>query len=218
MLGESWEGRQPVIASLDDFYLTRAERMELARTVHPLLQTRGVPGTHAVEMLLSLAQGVNAGSTQHEVPRFDKGRDDRSGIESLRGDSLVIEGWCLGVTRQPDKLLTPAINRLEESEDLDGRWRSWVNTQIARYEPVWDEIDFWVHLRVPSFDEVIRWRSQQEEQIPTAQRMSHVNLLRFVQHYERLTRWMWENEPRGPGVLVQLDTQHRIEGWEFITA
>ena len=32
--------------SIDDFYLGRASRKALARTVHPLLKTRGVPGTH----------------------------------------------------------------------------------------------------------------------------------------------------------------------------
>lgn len=32
--------------SIDDLYLTRAERERLGREVHPLLATRGVPGTH----------------------------------------------------------------------------------------------------------------------------------------------------------------------------
>ena len=36
--------------SLDDLYLTRGERRELAARIHPLLATRGVPGTHDVEL------------------------------------------------------------------------------------------------------------------------------------------------------------------------
>jgi D-glycerate 3-kinase len=41
----------PAIAlSIDDFYLPRIERQRLAREIHPLLATRGVPGTHDVEL------------------------------------------------------------------------------------------------------------------------------------------------------------------------
>ena len=36
--------------SLDDIYLTRAERQDLAERVHPLFITRGVPGTHDVAL------------------------------------------------------------------------------------------------------------------------------------------------------------------------
>src|SRR5690606_26489272 len=41
-------GLRCINLSIDDFYLTRAERQQLAATVHPLLATRGVPGTHDV--------------------------------------------------------------------------------------------------------------------------------------------------------------------------
>ncbi|PTT43253.1 kinase, partial [Stenotrophomonas sp. HMWF022] len=49
------------ILSLDDLYLTRAERQKLARAVHPLFATRGVPGTHdvalGVETIAAVARG-----------------------------------------------------------------------------------------------------------------------------------------------------------------
>ena len=35
-----------VALSLDDFYLERAERTRLGRSIHPLLAVRGPPGTH----------------------------------------------------------------------------------------------------------------------------------------------------------------------------
>ncbi len=41
-------GLPTAVLSIDDFYRTRAEREHLAREVHPLLLTRGVPGTHDV--------------------------------------------------------------------------------------------------------------------------------------------------------------------------
>lgn len=45
------EGINVAAFSLDDFYLTRAQREQLAEEVHPLLLTRGVPGTHDTSML-----------------------------------------------------------------------------------------------------------------------------------------------------------------------
>ena len=47
-------GMKVVQLSIDDFYLSRAEREELAKSVHPLLITRGVPGTHDVRMAESV--------------------------------------------------------------------------------------------------------------------------------------------------------------------
>ena len=40
------------VLSIDDFYLSRQQRQHLANTVHPLLFTRGVPGTHNIGLLI----------------------------------------------------------------------------------------------------------------------------------------------------------------------
>jgi D-glycerate 3-kinase len=47
------DGTRTAILSLDDIYLTRAERLQLAREVHPLFATRGAPGTHDVALGLA---------------------------------------------------------------------------------------------------------------------------------------------------------------------
>ena len=39
--------------SIDDFYKTRKERLSLSKRVHPMLLTRGVPGTHDINMMLN---------------------------------------------------------------------------------------------------------------------------------------------------------------------
>jgi len=49
-------GLRVVCLSLDDFYLTRKERRQLADTVHPLLMTRGVPVTHDISLAISIIQ------------------------------------------------------------------------------------------------------------------------------------------------------------------
>ena len=45
-------GVNSAIVSLDDFYLPRAKRVDLAKSIHPLAITRGPPGTHDVEALV----------------------------------------------------------------------------------------------------------------------------------------------------------------------
>ena len=64
--------------SIDDFYKTRKDRMILAKKVHPLLMTRGVPGTHDVDLILSFFRKVSKKRFSHLLlPKFDKSIDDR---------------------------------------------------------------------------------------------------------------------------------------------
>ena len=49
------------ICSIDDFYLSQLERQELAINVHPLLRTRGVPGTHHVDRIHYIFQQFRDG-------------------------------------------------------------------------------------------------------------------------------------------------------------
>ena len=67
------------VLALDDFYYARSDREALARDVHPLLRTRGVPGTHEIELMMSVLAALPHASDKLPVshPRFDKGRDTR---------------------------------------------------------------------------------------------------------------------------------------------
>jgi len=185
----------------------------LAREVHPLLRTRGVPGTHDCDWLRDVLQSVHSGQRSLRIPQFDKGLDDRVETLSATADMLILEGWCVGVAPQPEDLLAQPCNALERNEDPQGVWRRWVNAQITlRYQPLWSHVDLWLHLRVPGFAQVVAWREQQERSLPSAQRMSKLELERFIAHYERLTRWQWHHPARGPGMLIQLDAQHGVAG------
>ena len=207
--------RNAVVCSLDDFYLTHEARQALGREVHPLLQTRGVPGTHDWQWLERVLQSVQGHGGPLQLPRFDKGLDDRVSSIEATPELLILEGWCVGVTPQPEQALVLACNRLEADEDSRGVWRSWVNSQIAQhYLSLWTHVDLWVHLRVPGFDQVIKWRAQQESQIAAEQRMDSIEIARFIQHYERLTRWMWQQPAMGPGLLIELDEEHNVVGFK----
>lgn len=197
--------------SIDDFYLRQKERRRLAETVHPLLATRGVPGTHDWQWLRRVLSALHENRREVLVPRFDKGMDDRVGEESVAADVLILEGWCVGVHHQPPSLLAEPSNGLEQREDADRLWRTWVNEQVRdNYEPIWSMVDLWVHLRAPDFAVVRTWRSQQEQDLPESQRMTGEELERFIAHYERLTRWQLGGDPDGPGYAVALDSARNV--------
>lgn len=210
--------------SLDDFYLTHDERKQLGEAVHPLLATRGVPGSHDV----ALAQQTIAGLTATEsatcaIPRFDKSRDDRKPQSewdqfAAPVDAVIFEGWCLGVTAQSEEQLATPVNELEKNEDDNGAWRSYVNHKlIEEYPSLWDLVDQWVMLRAPSFDCVLRWRIEQEQKLAKslganagAKLMSEAQIARFIQHYQRLTEHALASLPEHMHYLFELDEHRRI--------
>ena len=205
----SVEGVRASAVSIDDFYLSKKARRALAAAVHPLLVTRGVPGTHDHAWLAKLLRHHLADEAA-SVPRFDKATDDRSGEEVIDTDCLILEGWCVGVTCQEPEALALPINALEVIEDPDGVWRHWVNAQINHYKPIWEAVEFWVHLRVPDFAQVYEWRARQEADLSPAHRMADATLKRFIQHYERLTRHLWRSPLSPPGLKVEIDAAHDV--------
>ena len=64
--------------SIDDFYKTRKERINLSKRVHPMLLTRGVPGTHDVNMMLNFFKKTKSKKFKRlKLPTFNKAIDDR---------------------------------------------------------------------------------------------------------------------------------------------
>ena len=64
--------------SIDDFYKTRKERISLSKRIHPMLLTRGVPGTHDINMMLSFFKKVKSKKFKSlQLPNFNKATDDR---------------------------------------------------------------------------------------------------------------------------------------------
>jgi D-glycerate 3-kinase len=218
-------GLNAVVLSLDDFYLTRTGRLQLAAEIHPLLVTRGVPGTHDIILAQNTLDRLLDSNRQDAVaiPRFDKATDDREPLSNwdqihTQADIVLIEGWCLGVGPQAEADLIPAINVLEAEEDQDGSWRRYVNDIIASdYVPLYDRIDQWVVLQAPSFECVYRWRLEQEDKLrvnsdPDDRVMSAEEIGRFIQHFQRLTEHGLRTLPQRAGWLFELDQERRICG------
>lgn len=163
-------GKAAIAISLDDFYLTQAERQALAEQVHPLFKTRGVPGTHDTGLMVDVLSSLAVGKAT-DIPRFNKAIDDRvepSEWTSISDpvDIVILEGWCWGARHQSEDDLLTSVNDLETAQDADGIWRSHVNqTLTSDYEPLYAFMDFWLMLKAPSFDCVYRWRLEQEEKL-----------------------------------------------------
>lgn len=210
-------GLRSVVLSLDDFYLGREARMELARTVHPLLATRGVPGTHDLEALQAAVQHIADGIVPLDLPRFDKATDDRMPEDRWQRidhvpDVVLIEGWCVGATPQPPSSLVTPVNDLERMEDPDGRWRAFVNQRLgADYRDLFARFDALVMLRVADFESVWQGRKRQEDKLRqrTGDRGGHImadaTLRRFLAHYERLTRHMLASMPATADALIEAE-------------
>ena len=205
-------GEHVIVIGLDDFYLTRIERKLLANEKHELFSTRGPPGTHDVKKLLGAIDGLVAGRSV-EVPKFDKGTDERSGTERIDPPChrVIIEGWCVGARPQPASALKEPINKLELDNDRDCAWRFAVNEYLGgMYARLLDRLDCLVYLRVPDLDSVKRWRLQQEQvRLPT-QRKDIEWVSRFVQHYQRITEWMFVDVANRAEVVIELDRNHRV--------
>lgn len=211
------EGLKVATLSLDDLYRTKAERQALAREVHPLLATRGVPGTHDVALGLTTIDALARGEAAR-LPRFDKGRDDRapeSGwpLAPAGTQALLFEGWCLGAAPQGQADLAQPVNALEASEDPQAIWRRHANTALAQdYPALWARIDRLVFLAAPDWTVVAEWREQQEAELRTRSpgAMSPEQVTRFIAHYERLTRWMLAELPGRADLTLWLDRQRQV--------
>ena len=53
------------------------DRNDLSKRIHPLLETRGVPGTHATEKITKTIQLFDKKKYPIKIPKFDKLNDDR---------------------------------------------------------------------------------------------------------------------------------------------
>jgi len=217
-------GLSAVAISLDDFYHTKQQRQQLADTVHPLLVTRGVPGTHDVDLALNTLHQLTNNTGNTSIPSFNKATDDRRPESQWPScvvpvDIIVLEGWCLGLQGQDEQTLTTAINDLEQNEDSDASWRHYVNQQLTTvYPSLFSQLDELIMLKAPSFDCIYQWRVQQEQKLAnqlTPQQsssavMTEQKIQRFIMHFQRLTEHGLATLPMQADVTFELDENRQI--------
>ena len=223
---ESGFNKKTLVISIDDLYRSKQEREALAKTTHPLLKTRGVPGTHDVALALRIFNHLKQKNpAELSIPVFDKSTDDLappSRWSKISGiyDIILFEGWCVGVTQQEPEALLSAVNQLEKDEDPDSVWRKYVNQQLeSGYKDLFSLIDIQLFLKIPDFNKVTQWRTLQEEKLIAStmnsaidnRTMSHSDIDRFIMHYERLTRHCLQVMPALSDIVFDIGDDHQIQ-------
>ncbi|MCU7837131.1 MAG: phosphoribulokinase [gamma proteobacterium symbiont of Taylorina sp.] len=218
------------IISIDDFYHSKEKRRELSESLHPLFMTRGVPGTHDIDLAIETfnqLKKITNGETAL-IPRFDKFRDDRKSPEywdKVAGPVSVIifEGWCVASTSMDPYSLDSPINKLERIEDNEGLWRKASNQFLAQqYQLLFKQIDWLLMLKTPGFDMVFQWRLLQEQKLAktlttksAGKLLDEQQLKRFIQHFQRLTEHNLLTIPTLADAVISLDEQHRMTQLEI---
>jgi len=210
------------VLSLDDFYLTKIQRVRLSKTIHPLLKTRGVPGTHDISMLLDYLNKLKNLKLGEDImlPRFNKVEDDREPISKWNRVNgpirlIIIEGWCLGNSPIKAKPLVEPINKLERSMDTKGIWRNYVNQQlIGGYQEIFSLVNTLLFLNPPNMNIINTWRAKQEKKLYVNDKKKKTNSMNqekltfFMQHFERWTADNLLEMPNKAHIIFNLGKKH----------
>jgi D-glycerate 3-kinase len=211
--------------SIDDFYKTRKERISLSKRIHPMLLTRGVPGTHDINMMLSFFKKVKSKKFKRlKLPTFNKAIDDRSNKKSWyelneKPDVIIFEGWCVGAKSESNNTLKKTINSMEKAKDQKKIWRKYVNYQLkSKYKNLYSQLNCLIYLKAKNFNLLQKWRLKQERKLwikskmkSNSKIMSKGDVINFMQTYQRITQNMFRYMPKYASIIFNLNSNHQIK-------
>ena len=219
---EKFYNKRILLLSLDNYYLSKKQRLLLSEKKHKLLITRGVPGTHDIEKLVKNINQFNKEKYPITIPLFDKLTDDKSKSIKMKTkfDILFLEGWCCGSSEIPKKILYKNINNLEKIKDPKYQWRNFYNNKLKmEYKKLFKLFDELIFLKTSSFDNVFKWRFKQEKYNQSknkkSKRMSADEIKIFIQHYEKLTKWMLKDLNKKAQIVIKFEKNHKISSVNF---
>ncbi len=211
--------------SIDDFYKTRKERINLAKKIHPMLLTRGVPGTHDIQMMLDFFKKAKSKNFKKiKLPNFNKAIDDRFPKKNWynvngRPDVIIFEGWCVGARSEANNTLRKPINSLEKANDSKLIWRKYVNQQLKnKYKKLYSQLNCMIYLKAKNFSLLQKWRLKQEHKLwlKTKKKSNHKvmskgDVINFMQTYQRITQNMFKKMPKYASIILNLNSNHQIK-------
>ena len=215
------------VSSIDDFYKTLEDRNKISNKIHPLLKTRGVPGTHDINLVKNFFNIVRKKKFKKiKLPKFEKAMDNRLKKKywfhiKERPEVVILEGWCVGAKPQTNLLLKKPINNLEKYEDKDLIWRRYVNQKLkTEYKKLFAMIDYFIFMKIPNFNKVFKWRLIQERKLRKRSHkakkiMLHNEIKRFIMFYERITLQMLKVMPKVASIVLSLNNEHQINKIRF---
>jgi len=211
--------------SIDDFYKTRKERLLLSQKIHPSLMTRGVPGTHDINIMLNFFKRVRSKKFRKlKLPKFNKAIDDRYKKKlwysiTKKPDIIIFEGWCVGARAEKNSTLKKAINSLEKIDDKKLTWRKFVNHQLkSKYKKLYSKLNCLLFLKANNFSLLQQWRLKQEKKLWLKNKKSSNNkimnkkdVIKFMQTYQRVTQNMFKYAPKYASIILNLNSNHQIK-------
>ncbi len=215
--------------SIDDFYKTRKERINLSKKIHPMLLTRGVPGTHDVNMMLNFFKKTKRKKFKRfKLPTFNKAIDDRSKKKDwydlkIKPDVIIFEGWCVGAKSEKPSSLKKTINSMEKLKDKKQIWRKYVNHQLkSKYKNLYSQLNCLIYLKAKNFTLLQKWRLKQERKLWLKNKrnsklkiMSKDDVIDFMQTYQRITQNMFRYMPKYASIILNLNTNHQIQSVQY---
>ena len=215
---EKFYKKKVMLLSIDDYYLSKNKRLKLSKKIHPLLITRGVPGTHNIPALRKDIINFQKKKFPIVAPLFNKLKDDISSKKKIikKAEILLLEGWCCGSTPINREYLFNNINHLESTLDKNKLWRQYYNSQLQKdYKKVFSLFDQQIYIQPPSFTYILKWRYAQEKSNALKSKdekfMKKTDLRKFIQHYEKLTKWMIKTMPAKADMLIKIDKNQKIK-------
>jgi D-glycerate 3-kinase len=211
------------IISIDDFYKTLRDRNRMSQQKHSLFKTRGVPGTHDINLIKNFFISAKRKKFKKiKLPKFNKSIDDRSKKNywhniNKRPEIIILEGWCVGAKPQIISSLRKPVNILERHEDKDLIWRKYANEKLKKeYKEVFAMIDYFIFMKVPNFKIVFKWRLLQESKLRKKLHykkkiMTYSAIKRFIMFYQRITLQMMKDLSKSASIVLLLKKNHEIK-------
>ena len=213
---QKFYSKNVVILSIDDFYLSSYQRKKLAKKFKTnLFETRGVPGTHNFKLLYETIDQLRCKKFPVYLPTFDKVTDNTKKYKRKisRADLIILEGWCVGSKTIDTKYLNQNINELEKNKDQNFIWRTAYNKFLDDYQKIFNKFNYYVFIKLPNWENVINWKYKQELALRSLSNDNKLKkkLYKFIQYYEKLSKWMSMTTPSYCNVLINLDKNQSIK-------
>ncbi|PSK33971.1 hypothetical protein B9Z65_8297 [Elsinoe australis] len=201
-----------VVLSIDDLYLPHDKQVQLAQSHadNPLVQHRGQPSTHDVQLGVELFAALRNRKSNIQVPSYDKsafsGQGDRRNPQdwhtvnangSKPVEVVIFEGWCVGFRPLTDAELVQTWKAAkEEAQRLGTSYKGqlghikfehvqFVNNALKQYDQLTDQLDALIHIDAEDTQYVYTWRAQQETALRAAKGtgMTNEQVVHFVNGY-----------------------------------
>ncbi|KAI1816500.1 putative Uridine/cytidine kinase [Poronia punctata] len=208
------EGLQTLVCSIDDFYLSHDDQVALAQSKpdNPLVQVRGEPGTHDIDLLKDFFAAILSHSTTR-VPQYDKSLHSGKGDRLPRSEwpevnapgqpkvqVVILEGWCVGFRAVAPNEVTDMFNRPSRtlgSHELPHL--QFVNARLFQYDAITNLLDAFIHIDAENTEWVYDWRLEQEAMLRKQRGagMTDEEVVKFVDAYYPAYELFTENLRNG---------------------